>query len=154
MRRYLPTLTDLQSAPQVHEARRRLGGRGSSEPGAGLLVEVVRQSRSDPGVVLFVSGNELDVWMGQGRVERIPRDRVRPLVAPAHQDLVAIAGDVHVFVHLLEGGRVRYLDQGRMSLGTLVEKCRYGALVLRDDQQIMAIGFRKLFPVPEQASPC
>jgi len=36
--------------------------------------------------------------------------------------------------------------------GKVVEKCRWGALVLREDGAVVAVGFRKLWPSPTGAS--
>ena len=42
---------------------------------------------------------------------------------------------------------MRYADDDRgLRDAKLVEKCRYGALVARDDGTIVAGGFRKLWP--------
>ena len=58
-----------------------------------------------------------------------------------------ISADAHVFARLAEGQPVRYADdQGGLLGGKLVEKCRYGALVVRDDGAVVAVGFRKLWP--------
>jgi len=107
------------------------------------------------GVVLFVQGEELDVWTGEGRVQRTLRSRVLPLGKPASQALSALASDATLFAHLREGDRVRYQDgHGNVTEGSLIEKCRYGALVLRDDTQIIAVGFRKIWPASLDALRC
>lgn len=145
--------------PQVDAARRRLGGRGQSEPGAGQCVALGAEPEQ-LGVVLFVAGQELDVWTGDGRVQRTIRDRVRFLRTPLPNDakdaseLSALAADIQVFARLPEGARVRYVDSGELCEATLVEKCRYGGLVRRDDRRIMAVGFRKLHPASMGQSPC
>ena len=151
-RRHLPTLAAslvFQSPPLLEHARRRLGGPGRSEPGLGAYVSVSPNGEPPiPGVVLFVAGAELDVWTGRGRVVRTQRDRVAELSGPAPRELTSIATAVSVFASLVEGRRVRYIDaEGNSSEGTLFEKCRYGALVARDDSHIMAVGFSKLQPV-------
>jgi hypothetical protein len=150
-RRHLPTLAaslGIQSPPLLDQARRRLGGPGRSEPGLGTFVCVsANGAPAVPGVVLFAAGAELDVWTGRGRVVRTQRARVTALSGPAPQELTVIAGAVRVFASLVEGRRVRYIDaEGKPSEGTLFEKCRYGALVARDDSHIMAVGFSKLQP--------
>jgi hypothetical protein len=44
---------------------------------------------------------------------------------------------------------VRYADDaGALIDGKLIEKCRWGALVARDDGAVVAVGFRKLWPAP------
>lgn len=150
-RRHLPTLAAalvFQGPPLLEQARRRLGGPGRSEPGLGAFVCVsANGAPPTPGVVLFVAGIEVDVWTGRGRVVRTQRDRVTTWSGPAPQELASIAGAVRVFADLAEGRRVRYIDaEGNAGEGTLFEKCRYGALVARDDAHIMAVGFSKLEP--------
>ena len=61
--------------------------------------------------------------------------------------LAKIAADAHIFSRLAEGEQIRYADDsGGLLAGKLVEKCRYGALVVRDDGAVVAVGFRKLWP--------
>lgn len=160
MKRHLPTLNDppetRETAPRLDAARRRLGGRGFSEAGAGAIVHFTNPTGvGQNGVVLFVLGDELDVLIGAGTVMRVHRERVRPASADHDLTLDALASDLSVFTRLNEGARVRFTDEAnRLSEGVLLEKCRYGALVARDDGRIMAVGFRKLFPLPAQATPC
>ena len=64
-------------------------------------------------------------------------------------ELEKIAGDARLFGQLAEGQPVRYADDaGALVNGKVVEKCRWGALVLRDDGAVVAVGFRKLWPSP------
>lgn len=144
--------------PTVDEVRRRLGGRASTGPGAGELVTLTTPGGDAlPGVVLFVAGDELDVWveqpgaqvtaaLGAGVVRRARRADVAPLQAPPSRDLLAVAGDARAFGAFLEGQRVRYQAGEVRGEGVLVEKCRYGALVERDDGTILGVGFRRLWP--------
>ncbi len=149
MRRHLPTLLEplaQTSPPRVDVARRRLGGRGTSQPGTAELVELIEgSSAGQRGIVLFVSGDELDVWLAPGRVQRTIRAHVRPVADLDNPDFRLLASEVETFAQLREGTRVRYVDGALFKEGTLVEKCRYGGLVLRDDQHIVAVGFRKLY---------
>ncbi|HMJ15161.1 MAG TPA: hypothetical protein VK524_27290 [Polyangiaceae bacterium] len=152
-RRHLPTVAasmPLEVPQHLEQARRRLGGRGRSDAGIGALVQISNDGAAPtPGVVLFVAGQELDVWTGNRRVIRTQRERVSAVKEAPAGELAAIASAVRIFAELAEGRRVRYVDaKGNSNEGTLFEKCRYGALVARDDRQIMAVGFSKLEPAP------
>lgn len=136
--------------PTADDVRRRLGGAGQSEAGAGVVVRFV----DDPGagtlgVVLFRHGEEVDVYLGDGWLRRTRAASVEPLAVEAPDSLATVASDVRVFHTLRNGDRVRYADAtGNLLDGTLLEKCRYGAIVLSDSQRLIGIGFRKLWPAP------
>ncbi|HSN98099.1 MAG TPA: hypothetical protein VLS89_07360 [Candidatus Nanopelagicales bacterium] len=144
--------------PTVDEVRKRLGGRASTGPGAGELVTLTTPGGDElPGVVLFSSADDIDIWveqpgaavaaaLGAGVVRRARRADVTPLRAPSSKDLDAVAADARVFGALREGQRIHYAVDGGLSEGTLVEKCRYGALVERDDGSLLGVGFRRLWP--------
>lgn len=143
----LPVLTPKPPLPTVDAMRKRLGGRASTEQGAGDAVTFTTPGGVRlTGVVLFVRGDELDVWVDENVVRRTRRVAVAPLDAELPRDLVAIAADARVFAKLTEGQRIRYLDEERVDEGTLVEKCRFGALVERSDGTIIGLGFRRLWP--------
>jgi hypothetical protein len=153
--------------PTVEVARKRLGGRAISDPGMGELVVVTtRLGLAKPGVVLFSAPDAVDVWIADDTVLRTTRDRTAPLGEPASRELSAAADDARVFAALSEGQRVRYLqmraqaDDAVRAVGsgseaqgaifahaTLVEKCRWGALLLRDDGTLVGVGFRRVWPV-------
>jgi len=144
----LPLIGSKPSRPTVDVIRKRLGGRASTEAGAGDAVTFVTDGGVRlSGVVLFVRGDELDVWVSENIVRRTRRATASPLDAELPRDLVALANDARVFARLAEGEHVRYLDEGRLDEGTLVEKCRFGGLVERADGVIVGIGFRRLWPV-------
>ncbi len=106
------------------------------------------------GVVLFVSDTEIDVWIDEGMVRRTRPDRVRPYPGDGYGSLAAIAADARVFAAMEEGDRVAWQDpDGTVARGLLLEKCRYGALVAREDGALVALGFRKLFPRAAGAAP-
>jgi len=132
----------------VDAARKRLGGRASTGPGAGELVQVLtRVGLTKHGVVLFADDTEIDVWIADDTVLRTTRDRVTPLKTGVSRDVAAVASDARVFGSLGEGQRVRYLHaQDAFADATLVEKCRYGALLLRDDGTLVGVGFRRVWP--------
>ncbi len=137
--------------PTLELARRKLGGKGASDATAGAVVRylgVVEGREAEPvlGVVVYAAGDEVDVWMEGDRVRRTTRAWVEPAVARTAMQR-EVAGDARVFAALPEGGRVRIrAEEGEVVEAVLVEKCRYGALVARDDGTLLAVGFRKLIP--------
>lgn len=138
--------------PAVDVVRKRLGGRASTEPGAGDLVALTTDGGSERvGVVLFVRGDDLDVWVDHGLVRRTRRSSIRPLKAPIAKELADVAGDARVFGGLLEGQRVRYQHEAGFGEGMLVEKCRFGALLERDDGVLVGVGFRRIWPAAIEA---
>jgi hypothetical protein len=57
---------------------------------------------------------------------------------------------VRLFASLSEGDRVRFASAASAAAeGLLIEKCRYGALVLDDEEKVLAVGFRRLWPAVE-----
>jgi hypothetical protein len=149
-RLFLPLLSpeSERTAPTVDAVRKRLGGRASTEPGAG---EVVRLRDGRPGVVLFVRGEQIDVWLDGDVVHRVRRADALPQGARAdvgEADLGAVAADAHAFGLLFEGQRVRFRHEGGLDDGTLVEKCRFGGLVERGDGTVVGVSFRRLSTVP------
>jgi hypothetical protein len=145
----LPLLTPEPSLPTVDALRRKLGGRASTEPGAGALVTVPSASGMPvAGVVLFIQGDDLDVWIDHNTVRRTRRASTGPLAGEGSpsRDLAAVAADARVFGGLAEGQRVSYLDGERLAEGLLVEKCRFGAVIQRDDGKLVALGFRRVWP--------
>ena len=62
-------------------------------------------------------------------------------------ELSTVANDARVFGSLAEGQRVRYEpDPGHFAEGTLIEKCRFGGLVLLEDGTLVGVGFRRIWP--------
>ena len=157
-KRSLPSLGAALSvshdAPSVDEARDALGGRVGLALGTGEKVGVqVRfaDARGDDvqGILIFATHESLDVWVGEGRFHRVPRARVRSFEdAPPTHALADVAADALVFSQLAEGAAIRFVDRGGvMQEGTLVEKCRYGALVENSARKVLALSFRRLWPV-------
>lgn len=143
--------------PSLEHARARLGGpiRGGSPAPSGLPPgRVVRvragskpRARGHVGVVVFADASEVHVLASGMRLLCVAHDAVDPFEGDAPIELAKIAADAHVFGTLAEGQPVRYADDATGLLGgKLVEKCRYGALVVRDDGTVVAVGFRKLWP--------
>jgi hypothetical protein len=133
--------------PTVDEARASLGGRAATSPDAGCVVRVGGAGTAAAlGVVVFASPEERDVWIGQGRLQRVSSERCEPVEGPVDPSLGEVAADAARFAALSEGVEVRYLDRlGKAHLGRLVEKCRYGALVEDTDGRVLAVSFRRLW---------
>lgn len=138
------------ATPTVERARQKLGGTGSTDARAG---RTVRDDDGVVGVVLFARDEEMDVLVSAtGTVRRgkastwIEHDRLP-------DELAATVPDVVVFAHLEAGERVGFREPAGTSEGLLFEKCRYGALVARDDRSILAIGFRNLWPIGSDSTP-
>lgn len=137
------------TAPTLENARKRLGGKANRSAQTGVVVRLLDSEEAEGaasiGIVLYADEHELDVLLG----ERTLRKTKLELTIPAGAESVdaALLADVRVFASLEEGQRVRFEDEAGSADGLLVEKCRYGALVAKDDGKILAIGFRRLWPV-------
>ncbi|OJY24666.1 MAG: hypothetical protein BGO98_18670 [Myxococcales bacterium 68-20] len=160
---------EVRKKPSIDAARARLGGRVNEidTPPAGFAPGVLvtfpvgspaaraaGDDRRMHGVVVFASQNEVHVLLDGVRLRRLP-----PSDVTIHEggevaiELEKIAGDARLFGQLVEGQSVRYADDsGGLVNGKVVEKCRWGALVLREDGAVVAVGFRKLWPSPTGAS--
>jgi hypothetical protein len=53
---------------------------------------------------------------------------------------------MRLFTALAEGARVRWERGSEIAEGRIVEKCRYGAIIVSRDGRVVAVGFRKLWP--------
>lgn len=139
---------DVGASPSVESAREALGGRLATERGAGELVRVqMRRGGDAAGVVVCVSGESRDVWIGEGRFVRTSLDRLTPLDDP-DPALREVAVDARRFATLREGDAVRAFRRDATTLdGVLAEKCRYGALV-RAGEGVLAVSFRRVIPAP------
>jgi hypothetical protein len=140
--------------PSLDDARDRLGGRTTDEapapPGinVGRVVKVfANDGEGHVAVVVFANAEEVHILVDGKRLRRVPPGAVHSYEGETPSSLTKIAADAHVFSHLSEGQPVRYADDsGGLRPGKLVEKCRYGALVVREDGAVVAVGFRKLWP--------
>ncbi len=164
----LPLLSNLApnaKKPSVDAARARLGGRlvDVEPPPQGFAPGVVvtfalGSGRRVPTVIVFASKSEVHVLLDGVRLKRLPPSDLAfwdaAIDPPLTADLEKIAVDARLFGNLSEGQAVRYADgEGALVNGTIVEKCRWGALVLRPDGGIIAVGFRKLWPEPRGTLP-
>ncbi len=141
----LPVVEEiLGTKPTLANARRTLGGRATTASGAGKIVSI----RDRPGVVLFSSDAEIDVVFEEGTVRRTTPAGCVHHAGDVSERLRALANDARVFASLHEGDALRYEAHGESMRGTLIEKCRYGALIATPDGRILAVGFRKLWPMP------
>jgi hypothetical protein len=136
--------------PTVDAVRKRLGGRASTEAGAGEIVSLRSAAGAGGrmGVVLFVRGEQLDVWLEGSVVQRVRRADASPADGLVLRDLHEVARDARVFADLHEGQRVCFQLEGALAEGALVEKCRFGGLVERGDGTVIGVGFRRFSQRP------
>ncbi|MEZ4296356.1 MAG: hypothetical protein R3B70_15400 [Polyangiaceae bacterium] len=149
MTRKLPLLASLDPGkkPTVDAIRAKLGGRASTETGAGDLVTVdAGAGLTHTGIIIYTRGEEVDVWTGEGVVRRARWSLVRRSPAPIPDELRGVSADAAVFGGIAEGQRVRYRHDTGTAEGTVVEKCKFGALVERDDRTLVGVSFRRLWP--------
>ncbi|MFT3766049.1 MAG: hypothetical protein QM820_11110 [Minicystis sp.] len=135
-----------EKRPTVDAVRKRLGGRASTEDGAGAVVSFRDEREVErTGVVLCIQGDEIFVWMEGDIVRRVRRIEARAADGAISETMLAVARDAQSFATLSEGQRVRYQHESGLGEGALVEKCRFGALVERHDRTLVGIGFRRLW---------
>ncbi|MBX3191492.1 MAG: hypothetical protein KF819_31140 [Labilithrix sp.] len=140
--------------PSLDDARARLGGKTASDspapPGIvpGRVVALTTTSGAQiVAVVVHATATEAHVLVDGVRLRRVAPSALTLHDGDPPEDLAKIAVDARVFGTLSEGQPVRYADDaGALLGGKLVEKCRYGALIVRDDGAVIAVGFRKLWP--------
>jgi hypothetical protein len=135
--------------PSIEAARRRLGGRATapSQRAPGSLVQVTLHGAArTKGVLLWATDRHCDVWFEDGIARRARFDVVTPCPGLAPEGLVRVAGEMRLFTSLAEGERVRWERASEVAEGCIVEKCRYGAIIVSRDGRVVAVGFRKLWP--------
>lgn len=139
----LRVLGDVDLAtPTLQRMRTRLGGPATARDRAGAIV---RLDDGPPTILLYEEGGAAHLWAGEGTVRRVDRERVRPHDEPAPHDVLAIAVELRTFASLRAGTRVTFGGPGgEAAEGTLVERCRLGGLVARDDGSVLGVGFRRL----------
>ena len=142
-------------APTIEQAREALGGRVTTVPshrvGTGCVFRDSR-GRAVEGVVVCAAEGRLDVWIGDGRFQRIASERGEPVALGPDHALADVAADARVFASLPEGASVRFVSRdGTEREGVLAERCRYGALV-SSGGRILAVSFRRIWPADGPAS--
>ena len=118
-------------------AREKLGGRVASHASDRFLGGEIVRTGEHVGVVLWSDDVHCDVWIGDDAVKRVARGDVEPA---SSLELAKVADDARAFAALQEGAHVVFDET---ITGKLVEKCRWGGLVARDDGRIFAVGFRR-----------
>ncbi len=133
------------SPPTVDDARQSLGGRASTTNDAGRAVVL---KNGLVGIVVFASAESFDVCTEDGRFYRTRPDQVTDAATELPESMQSIAADARIFATLDENRRVRYQrSRGKLEEGLLAEKCRYGALIATDDGRVLAVSFRRLWPL-------
>ena len=134
----------------LETARAKLGGvaAGASEQPPGTLVGAkLRDGEQHFGVLLWAEGGQCDIWFDDGLARRARAGVVYPCAGPTPDALLRIASEVRLFSALAEGQRVRWERETGLEEGRILEKCRYGAIVAARGGKVIAVGFRKLWPV-------
>jgi hypothetical protein len=148
---FAPTSDATEGAerPSIEAARRRLGGRATapSHRVPGSLVQVKLQGKAwTKGILLWATERHCDVWFEDGVARRARFHAVTLCAGPMPDGLMRVAGEMRLFTSLVEGERVRWERPTEVAEGCIVEKCRYGAIIVSRDNRVVAVGFRKLWP--------
>lgn len=140
--------------------RAKLGGHVDGEPPShlapGTFVAVGESAAlaaaSRVGVILSVGALDADVYLTRGMVKRTLNALVVPHDGAVPDELAALRPAIETFARLVEGQPVWIDRDGAIVPATLLEKCRYGALVGDADGKILGVGFRKVFDKPPPAA--
>jgi hypothetical protein len=134
----------------IDSARRKLGGRvceASARAPGSLVQGTLRDGAHRTGVVLWASAGHCDVWFDDGIARRVRAGVVTGFAGPMPGSLVRVVAEARIFATLSEGDQVRWDRAGSVCDGCIIEKCRYGAIVLTGDGRLVAVGFRRLWPL-------
>jgi hypothetical protein len=149
----LPLVKELEdprsTVPTVDAMRTRLGGRLDGKTlthDAGAIVDVeTGGGATRTGIALFGDDERIDVLLDGGLVRRTQRERSRRSSAPAPTGLERVPALLRSLVSTEEGGAVRFrADDGCWHPATLREKCRFGALLEREDGTVMGVCWSRL----------
>jgi hypothetical protein len=135
--------------PALEAARKKLGGRSlapSARPPGALVEATLQDGRRRAGILLWATAGSCDVWFDDGLARRARSESVLVSAKPTPDALVRIEAEVRLFSTLAEGDAVRWERAGCVTEGRIVEKCRYGAIVVTRSARVVAVGFRKLWP--------
>ncbi len=139
--------------PTIEQARQRLGGAADPDvvcsPAIGEIIDLDTKDGRAAGVVIYADANVVRVMLDGVRVRHVRAGTSTPHAGEAPEDLRKLAADARIFASLSPRQAVHFHDGATMQRGTLIEKCLYGALVAKDDGKIIAVGFRKLWPLPD-----
>lgn len=133
----------------IEAARRKLGGRpveASLRAPGSVVRAALRDGARRAGVILWASAEHCDVWFDDGIARRVRASVVATYDGAPPRALGLILAEARIFASLGEGDRVRWDRAGTLVGGCIVEKCRYGAIVLTEDGKLVAVGFRRLWP--------
>lgn len=150
MRLKLPLIESIQKElekPTVRQMREQLGGRDASPPDCGQVVLwVSSDGGSREGVILAAQGEDRLVWTSEGVVRKVPKGNFQPLDGIVSLALSKVAGELRAFAALQEGQwlSIPLAENQPPTDVFIVEKCRFGALVAREDDTVLGLGFRKL----------
>jgi hypothetical protein len=140
------------SMPTIDGMRERLGGRLVGKPSSAIVPgSVVAIAKHDDaaqiGVLLADDSGAVDVYLSRGLVKRTTASAIRSFHGEIAPDLSRVAEQARVFAALSEGQLV-HVEQGpgESVEATLLEKCRYGALVAAPSGKVLGVGFRRLWP--------
>jgi hypothetical protein len=139
----------LATRPSIAAARERLGGRltipSRRAPGS-VVLATLRDGSRRLGVVLWATDAHCDLWFDDGLARRARANDVKPFDGEMPERLARVAVEVRLFATLAEGDAVRWQRASSAGEGRIVEKCRYGAIVVTRDGKLVAVGFRRLWP--------
>jgi hypothetical protein len=141
--------TNAPPRPTIDSARKRLGGRLTSAPrlAPGSVVNAtLRDGSRHTGVILWATDTHCDVWFEDGLARRTRSEGVTRHAGLVPEHLWRVATEMRLFAGLAEGDMVRWERATGIGEGCIVEKCRYGAIVVTRDGKLVAVGFRKLWP--------
>jgi hypothetical protein len=149
----LPLLKELEDTsskvPTIDVMRTRLGGRidpNTLTSEAGVVVDIeTGGGATRTGIALFGDAERIDVLFDRGLVRRTQRERYRPSNAPAPLGLERVPAVLRSLAATKEGALVKFrADDGIWHAATLREKCRFGALLEREDGTVLGVGWGRL----------
>jgi hypothetical protein len=107
---------------------------------------VLRDRRKHTGVILWSSDRDCDVWFDDGVARRLRTSCIQAYGGAVPEELAQVAAEARLFALLSPGELVRWQRPTGMAEGCIVEKCRYGAIIVTRDGRLVAVGFRRLWP--------
>ena len=133
--------------PTLADARIQLGGAWVGGPDIGRVVAFSAATGTRTGVIIHSTPTERDVWIAEGRIQRISATEA---VLSEDRDPVhePVAADARLHASLRPGDHVAFQrPDGSGGQGMIAEKLRYGSLVGTTGGRVIAVSFRRLVPV-------